>query len=80
MSQKSGVYQDTYIKRDGELVSLKSDVTAFCEKFIKPAHPKNWDWSKRDFDNEKNLPTVAEARAIRAVSYTHLTLPTNREV
>ncbi|HTO17453.1 MAG TPA: DUF5661 family protein [Edaphocola sp.] len=69
MATKSGVYQDVYIKRDGELVSLKNDVTEFCEKYIKPVHPKNWDWSKRDFENPKNDPTIEEARAIGNVIY-----------
>ena len=67
MEPKPGVYQDVYIKRDGEFVSLKNDVTDFCEKYIKPVHPKNWDWSKRDFDDPKNDPTIDEARAIRNV-------------
>ena len=67
MEPKPGVYQDVYIKRDGEFVSLKNDVTDFCEKYIKPVHPKNWDWSKRDFDDPKNDPTIEEARAIRNV-------------
>ena len=72
MSTKSGMYQDVYIKRDGKLISLKNDVTEFCEKYIKPAHPKNWDWSKRDFENPKNDPTIAEARAIRNVIFKDL--------
>ena len=58
MSSKSGIYQAVYIKREDELIQLKQDVMDFCERFIKPVHPKNWDWSKRDFDNEKNKPTV----------------------
>ncbi|MEO6902130.1 MAG: DUF5661 family protein [Bacteroidia bacterium] len=72
MATKSGNYQDVYIKRDGELVSLKNDVTDFCEKYIKSVHPKNWDWSKRDFENPKNDPTIEEARAIRNVIYKDL--------
>ncbi len=67
-----GAYQDVYIKRDGTLISLKNDVTEFCEKYIKPVHPKNWDWSERDFENPKNDPTIAEARAIRNVLYKDL--------
>lgn len=51
------------------MVSLKNDVTDFCEKYIKKVHPKNWDWSKRDFDNPKNDPTIEEARAIRDILY-----------
>lgn len=72
MAKTSGMYQDVYIKRDGAFVSLKDDVTDFCEKYIKPVHPRNWDWSKRDFDNPKNDPTVEEARAIRNVIYKDL--------
>ncbi|MBP4139037.1 MULTISPECIES: DUF5661 family protein [Flavobacterium] len=64
MGTKSGTYQDVYIKRDNEMVSLKKDVTDFCEKYIKPVHPENWDWSVRDFDTPENDPTSAEARAI----------------
>ena len=67
METISGTYQDVYIKRDGKYVSIKNDVTDFCEKYIKPVHPKNWDWSIRDFDNPKNNPTIEEARAIRNV-------------
>lgn len=72
MSTNSGGYQEVYIKRDDEFVSLKDDVTDFCEKYIKPIHPKNWDWSKRDFENKKNDPTIEEARAIRDVIYKDL--------
>lgn len=64
MGTKSGAYQDIYIKRDDELVSLKNDVTDFCEKYIKPVHPENWDWSVRDFENPENDPTIDEARVI----------------
>ncbi len=72
MATRSGIYQDVYIKVDGELVSLKEDVTNFCEKYIQPIHPKNWDWSERDFENPKNDPTIEEARAIRDVIYKDL--------
>ena len=72
MATKSGVYQDVYIKRDGQLVNLKDDVTDFCDKYIKPIHPENWDWSKRDFENPSNDPTIAEARAIRNIVYKDL--------
>jgi hypothetical protein len=72
MAKTSGIYQAMYIKRDGAFVSLREDVTDFCEKYIKPVHPRNWDWSKRDFDNPKNDPTVEEARAIRNVIYKDL--------
>ena len=72
MGTKSGAYQDVYIKRDDVMVSLKNDVTDFCEKYLKPVHPENWDWSVRDFENPDNDPTVAEARAIANVVYRDL--------
>lgn len=72
MGTKSGVYQDVYIKREDKMVSLKNDVTDFCEKYIKPVHPKNWDWSIRDFENPENDPTIEEARAIGNVVYKDL--------
>ncbi|MEO6174301.1 MAG: DUF5661 family protein [Flavobacterium circumlabens] len=72
MGTKSGAYQDVYIKREDEMVSLKNDVTDFCEKYIKPVHPDNWDWSVRDFENPDNDPTIDEARAIAAVVYNDL--------
>ncbi|RZJ36614.1 MAG: hypothetical protein EOO51_00415 [Flavobacterium sp.] len=69
----SDTYQDIYIKRDGEFVSLKKDVEDFCEKYIKPVHPEHWNWAKRDFEDPANEPTIAEARAIRNVIYQDLT-------
>jgi len=72
MKTKSGAYQDVYIKREETMVSLKNDVTDFCEKYIKPVHPKDWDWSVRDFENPKNDPTIAEARAIANVVFKDL--------
>ncbi|MCD0464900.1 DUF5661 family protein [Flavobacterium sp. ENC] len=72
MGTKSGAYQDVYIKRENEMVSLKNDVTDFCEKYIRPVHPENWDWSVRDFENPENDPTIDEARAIAAVVYNDL--------
>ena len=69
MKVSSGTYQDVYIKRDDKTVSLKKDVVEFCEKFIKPVHPKNWDWTKRDFENPKNDPTIDEARVLRDISH-----------
>lgn len=80
MGTKSGAYQDVYIKRENEMVSLKNDVTDFCEKYIKPVHPENWDWSTRDFDNPENDPTVAEARAIANVVYKDLSENTPTDV
>src|SRR4051812_49163715 len=72
MGTKSGAYQDVYIRRDDKMVSLKNDVTDFCEKYIKPVHPENWDWSVRDFENPDNDPTIDEARAVAAVVYADL--------
>ncbi|HMI05977.1 MAG TPA: DUF5661 family protein [Flavobacterium sp.] len=80
MAKSSGIYQDVYIKRDGKLISLKNDVTDFCEKYIKPVHSKNWDWSERDFENPKNDPTIEEARAIRNVIYKDLNEKTETSV
>lgn len=79
MGAKAGAYQDVYIKRDDKMVSLKNDVTDFCEKYIKPVHPKNWDWSKRDFENPKNDPTIEEARVIGRLIYKDLSakIPTD---
>jgi hypothetical protein len=72
MGTKSGAYQDVYIKRDNQMVSLKNDVTDFCEKYIKPVHPENWDWSVRDFENPQNDPTIEEARVIARLVYKDL--------
>lgn len=80
MENNSGTYQDVYIKRDGKYISLKNDVTDFCEKYIKPIHPKNWDWSVRDFEDPKNDPTIEEARAIRNVVFKDLKGNKNTEV
>lgn len=65
MNVKQGNYQQIFVKRDEEMISLKDDVVAFCEKYIKPVKPRLWDWSKRDFENPKKDPTIEEARAIR---------------
>jgi Protein of unknown function (DUF5661) len=65
MSKQTGAYQDIYIKRNGEFISLKKDVTDFCERWIKKVHPRQWDWSARDFEKPSNDPTIDEARAIR---------------
>jgi hypothetical protein len=80
MATTTGIYQDVYIKRNGELVSLKQDVTDFCEKYIKPVHPNNWDWSTRDFEDSKNDPTIEEARAIGNVVYKDLNEKTQTSV
>lgn len=80
MAKTSGMYQEVYIKRDGILISLKNDVTDFCEKYIKPIHPENWDWSERDFEDPDNDPTIDEARAIRNVIYEDLNRKTDMSV
>ena len=67
-----GAYQNVYIKRDEKLITLKNDVTAFCEKYIRKHHPQNWDWSSRNFESSKNDPTIEEARAIRNVIFKDL--------
>ena len=72
MKTKKGAYQDVYIKRDEKLITLKSDVTAFCEKFIKKHHLQNWDWSNRNFENPKNDPTLEEASSIRNLIFKDL--------
>lgn len=59
--KSSGIYQDVYIKRDGELINLKKDVADFCDKCIKPVHPKDRNWSVRDFVNPKYDSTIEEA-------------------
>jgi hypothetical protein len=64
MQTTKGAYQNVFIKRDEKLITLKNDVTAFCEKYIKKHHPRNWDWSTRDFENPKNDPTIEEARSV----------------
>lgn len=80
MKTVPGTYQDVYIRRNGILISLKNDVTEFCEKYIKPVHPKNWDWSVRDFEKPANDPTIEEARAIRNVLYKDMNIKAQTEV
>ena len=65
LGDSGGMYHAVYIKKDGEFVSLEDDCKDFCEKWIKPVHPKNWNWSQRNFDKKENDPTIEEARAIR---------------
>ena len=65
MKSKSGTYHTVYIKKDGEYISLDTDTINFCEKWIKPVHPKNWDWTIRDFSKSENDPNINEARVIR---------------
>ena len=72
MKPNKGTYQDVYIKRDEKMISLKNDVTAFCEKYIKKIHSHNWDWSFRNFENPKNDPSIEEARSIRHIIFKDL--------
>lgn len=58
-------YSDSYIKQRGKLVSIADDTKRFCEKWIKPVHPRNWNWSTRNFTKPTNLPTAKEAAVIR---------------
>lgn len=60
----SGIYHDTYIKKDGEFLSLQQDTKDFCEKWIRPVHPQDWDWTSRDFTKSENKPTPDEAKII----------------
>lgn len=64
-SSGKGAYHLTYIKRDGDYISLEDDTKTFCEKYIKPVQESNWNWAKRDFEKPENDPTIEEARAIR---------------
>lgn len=80
MKTTSGIYREIFIKRTSGMVSMQQDVTDFCEKFIKPVHPQNWDWSKRDFTDPKNDPTIEEARAIRDVIYKDMQKSTKTKV
>lgn len=61
----SGTYHITYIKRGEEFISLEDDTKTFCEKWIKPVHPDDWNWANRNFDKKENDPTIEEARVIR---------------
>lgn len=65
MAKKSGNYHNVFIKKGGAFISLAQDTKDFCKTWIKPVHPKNWDWTKRNFNDPANDPTVAEARVIR---------------
>ena len=65
MKTKSGAYFTTYLQQNGQYILLEEDTRKFCEKWIKPVHPKNWDWTTRDFNNPENKPTIEEARVIR---------------
>lgn len=68
-SDSKGVYHATYIKKDGDFISLEQDASDFCEKWLRPVQNKNWDWTKRDFDKEDQKPTVAEAKVIGIMIY-----------
>jgi len=58
-------YSDVYIKQNGEFVSIVDNTEHFCEKWIKPVHPRDWNWFTRDFSKPANLPTAKEAAVIR---------------
>ena len=75
-----GSYQHVYIKRNETFVSLKDDVTDFCDKYIRRVHPGNWDWSERDFENPENDPTVEEARAVRDIIFKDMDAKTESDV
>ena len=58
-------------------LKIKLNLKSF-DRFIEEASHKT---SKENVDNfKKNLSLVKPIKHIMAVSYTHLTLPTNREV
>lgn len=63
-SGNSGGYYKTYIKKDGDYISLEEDTKDFCSKWLRPVHPDNWNWADRDFDKEENKPTIEEARVV----------------
>lgn len=68
----TGIYHTTYIKKDGKYISLEDEAKDFCLNWIKPVHPENWDWTKRDFDKPENKPTKAEASIIAKLIYDDL--------
>ena len=69
---KPGTYHSVYIRKEGQFISLADDAVEFCEKWIRPVHPDNWDWTQRDFTRPENDPTVEEARAVRDLVYKDL--------
>ena len=67
-----GKYHSVYIKNGNDYISLNDDVVNFCERWIKPVHPDNWDWTKRDFNKPENDPDINEARVIRNLIFKDL--------
>lgn len=65
MKNKSGNYYKIFVGKNQEYVSIEDEAREFCNTWIKPVHPKDWDWTTRDFEDPKNAPTIEEARAIR---------------
>lgn len=80
MKTSSGNYREIFVKRTSGMVTMQQDVTDFCEKFIKPVHPQDWDWSKRDFTKPENDPTIEEARAVRDIIYKDMQKSTKTQV
>mgnify|MGYP001792668719 CR=1 FL=1 len=72
MNKTPGTYHSVYIKKDGQFISLNDDAVDFCEKWIKPVHPENWDWTTRDFNKPVNDPDIEEARVVRDLIYKDL--------
>ena len=80
MSKNPGTYHSLYIKKDGQFITLNSDTINFCEKWIRPVHPDNWDWTTRDFSKPENDPDILEARAVRDLLYRDLNKNENSEI
>ncbi len=77
---KEGTYHTVYVKKDGQYISLNDDTINFCAKWIKPVHPNNWDWTKRDFNKPENDPDINEARVIRDLLYKDLKRKEDSEI
>ena len=75
-----GTYHSVYIKKDNEFVSLATEATNFCEKWLKPVRPDNWDWTKRDFTRPENDPDINEARVIRNLIFKDLNKHEDSEI
>lgn len=71
-NSKKGIYHSTFIKKDGKYISLEDDARDFCEKWLRPVQNTNWDWTKRNFDNTDEKPTLAEAKVIGIMVYDDL--------
>ena len=75
-----GKYHSVYIKNGNDYISLNDDVVNFCERWIKPVHPDNWDWTKRDFNKPENDPDINEARVIRNLIFKDLKKSESTEI